>query len=88
MPGVQEEESQVVKTCYEFIYFQRVEDKPKTSVWECVSSESARAVLGHVKWYGPWRQYCFFPEGLTIFHGGCLQDICHFIKQLMDERKG
>jgi hypothetical protein len=75
-----------VKTEYEFIHFKKVEDKPKTSVWACMNTEN-RSVLGHVKWYGPWRQYCFFPEAFVVFHNGCLQDICHFIQQLKEERK-
>ena len=74
-----------MKTDYEFIYFVKVEDKPKTSVWDCRSIE--HIILGQVKWYSHWRQYCFYPDADTIFHGGCMQDICHFIGQLKEERK-
>jgi len=31
--------------------------------------------LGLIAWYGPWRQYCFFPQDGTVWSGGCLHDI-------------
>ncbi len=71
---------------YKYIYFIKVEDKPKTSVWHCRNQKS-NGLLGVVKWYGPWRQYCFLPEPNTIFNTGCFENINHFIKQLTDERK-
>jgi hypothetical protein len=46
-----------------------------------------RSILGHIKWYGPWRQYCFWPSPQTIFNPACLQDIREFIGDLMAERK-
>jgi len=70
-----------MKVAYKYIYFIKIENKPKTSVWHCLS-QSSHAVLGVVKWYGPWRQYCFFPEPDTIFNVGCHKDIDDFIGQL------
>ena len=66
---------------YEFIYFVLIEQKPKTGVYEC-RNNSSNIVLGIVKWYGPWRQYCFFPSGDTIFNVSCLDDIKDFIHKL------
>ena len=43
--------------------------------------------LGTVKWYGPWRQYCFYPEPQTIWNTGCLADIQDFLNVLKEERK-
>lgn len=66
---------------YKYIHFELV-DMPnrKTSVFLC-RNNSSKAILGQIKWYGPWRQYCFFPNDLaeTVFNVACLQDICHFI---------
>ena len=73
-----------MKTQYKFIYFIKVEDKPKTSVWDCISDSDW---LGQVKWYAPWRQYCFYPVPETIFNVGCFKDINDFIGQLEEERK-
>ena len=64
---------------YKVIHFVKIEDKPKTSVWECRSNNSNEC-LAVIKWYSPWRQYCFFPTPETVFNIGCLEDINHFIK--------
>lgn len=58
----------------------------KTEVYD-VLSKSSGGVLGHIKWYSSWRQYCFFPSPQCVFNNGCLVDIINFIKGLMDERK-
>lgn len=76
-------------TRYKFIHFVEIDPfgrrdpKRKTSVWECRNNRSDDA-LGRVQWYGPWRQYCFFPEPIDglVFNDGCLKDICHFMGQL------
>lgn len=71
-----------MKTEYQYIRFEKVAEKPKTAVYACLNIHSGDE-LGEVKWYGPWRQYCFFPAVLlAVFNVSCLQDICHFIKQL------
>jgi hypothetical protein len=43
-------------------FIRYVEDAPKakTKVWKVLAKESD-VLLGVVKWYGPWRQYSFFP---------------------------
>lgn len=43
--------------------------------------------LGLVKWYAPWRQYCFFPCKGTVWSKGCMQEITFFIDKIMEERK-
>jgi hypothetical protein len=35
-------------------------------------------LLGHVQWYGQWRQYSFFPHDATVFERKCLRDIASF----------
>ncbi len=37
--------------------------------------------LGEVKWYGSWRQYCFFPESDTVWNATCLKDIQAFLDE-------
>ena len=75
-----------MKTGYEYIYFEIIEEKPKTKVWGCYNNNSTTRI-GEVKWYAGWRQYCFFPYEDSVFSKGCLDDIGEFIQQLMDERK-
>lgn len=72
-------------TQYKYIYFTKVEDKRKTSVWDCRSKRNG-GLLGMVKWYGSWRQYCFMPESGTVFNISCNDDINSFIRQLTQER--
>lgn len=44
------------------------------------------ALLGTIRWYGPWRQFCFYPEPATIFNVGCMNDIESVIADLKGER--
>ena len=62
------------------------ETKPKTDVF-LVFSISSLEDLGMIKWYAPWRQYCFFPADDCVFSKSCLEDVNNFIQQLVDERK-
>ena len=61
---------------YKYIYFYKIED-----VFICKSLKDKND-LGIVKWYGPWRQYCFFPGNNTIFNKGCMDDIKDFINKI------
>lgn len=75
-----------MKTEYKYIYFIKVLDKPKTSVWHCRNKKSD-ALLGEIRWYAPWRQYCFLPESSTVFNKGCMANINFFINNLMENHK-
>ena len=71
----------------EFIEFKLIEEKPKTSVYSILNKKSMMT-LGYIKWYGPWRQYCFFPERIDlVLNMDCMQYIIDFIKELMEKRK-
>ena len=73
---------QDLKTDYQYLIFVEVPNPGrKTSVWEC-RNKNSQTVLGTVSWYGPWRQYCYFPSIQAVYSAGCLQDITHFINQL------
>lgn len=68
-----------MKTKYQYIRFDEIQTQKKTSAWACVSS--GPFPLGYVKWYGPWRRYCFFAQGFPVFSAGCLADIIDFLSQ-------
>lgn len=70
----------------QYLEFLKVDETEKTQIWQVLSMHRGY-VLGHIKWYGPWRQYCFYPTANTVFNVGCLLDIRFKIKELMDERK-
>jgi hypothetical protein len=71
----------------QYVEFQLAEEqKPKTKVWN-VLSKSMGDLLGIIKWYGPWRQYVFFPETETIYSSGCMAFITDFINRANSEQR-
>jgi hypothetical protein len=70
-----------------YLCFEELESKTKTKQF-AVRNKTQSFILGYVKWYGPWRRYCFFIDksGL-VFDAECLADIQDFLKNLMLERK-
>ncbi len=74
----------------EFIEFILIETKPKTEVYAIkkqMRKPFAGNILGYIKWYGPWRQYCLFPLENIIFNMDCMRYIIDFINELMEARK-
>lgn len=71
----------------QYLEFEMVGDTGKTTIWD-VLSKSNGFILGKIKWYPQWRQYCFFPTSETVFNHACLKDIHSCIKELMAERRG
>ena len=54
-------------------------EKPKkTKIYEVMSKGGAGA-LGLIKWFGPWRQYCFFPYQGSIWNKDCLKFVEEFL---------
>jgi len=68
-----------MKTQYQYLNFKETETKTKTPVWYCCGKTDT--ILGIVKWYSGWRQFCFFPVGQTVFNSGCLKDIDDFLSR-------
>lgn len=87
-----------MKTDYQFLRFEFLRKVGMTNIW-AMKSISSGDLLGVIKWYPRWRQYCLmidFPRDLTsgpnvllgiVLSAGCLRDIAEFIDQLMAERK-
>lgn len=40
--------------------------------------------VGKLRWYGAWRQYCFFPNPREqmVLHNGCLRDIAAYLDRM------
>ena len=57
----------------------------KTRVVE-VHSKTSNDVLGIIKWWPAWRQYCFFPEEGTVWSIGCMHQVHNFILDLKQRR--
>lgn len=43
--------------------------------------------LGQIRWYGPWRKYCFYPKSDIVFDVGCLGEVIDQIQIMMEKRK-
>lgn len=70
-----------------YLTFREVKASPgrKTKIW--VVRGTGDIKLGEVRWYAPWRQYCFYPEDATIWSTDCMIDLCEFIAKAELERK-
>ena len=75
----------------EYKYLVIIERSPvpnrKTSRFN-VRRRDNECLLGEIKWYSSWRQYCLFPVDDTVWSVGCLTDIQNFIEGLKKERVG
>ena len=70
-----------MKTRFKYIHFKKIEVKSKTAIWSCRNNHT-NSQLGMVKWYGPWRQYCYFDESMAVYNVGCLEDINEFLQSI------
>lgn len=69
-----------------FIRFIKL-DKPKNHKTDIVEIyNSSDDLLGTIKWYGPWRKYCFYPAELTLFDYECLNTILEVLDKMQMER--
>ena len=67
----------------EFIYIEKIElPKRKTPIYNLYSMHNKDIKLGEIKWFGARRQYCFFPEGNTVFDRKCLNYITSFLEEV------
>ena len=57
------------------------EHKPKTKV-VAVVNKTHKQEIGVIRWYGAWRQYCFYPHPNTIWNTACLNDVNNMITKL------
>jgi hypothetical protein len=61
-------------------------DTGKTKVWRVYNCNDGSR-LGRISWHGPWRKYCFWPEGHTIWSPDCLHDVAKFMEDQMKLRR-
>lgn len=70
----------------QYLVFEEQPTKTKTKVIHVVNRHHEN-VIGVIKWYGSWRQYCFFPTSDTVWNTGCLVDVQDVIQKLMQDRR-
>lgn len=51
----------------------------KTDTWEAWGLQTG-SHIGQVRWYAPWRKYCFYPGADRLFDETCLKSIAVFLE--------
>lgn len=67
-------------------YIEKIEGR-KTLIYYIYSKLNETVLLAEIKWYAPWRKYCFFPEDDIVFDNKCLKEILDFINFLNEKHK-
>jgi len=75
---------EIIKQTKFLIFVQLTRDKDRKTEVVTVNNKHHNMTIGVIKWYGSWRQYCFFPNGETIWNKDCLDDINSVIRDLMN----
>lgn len=70
----------------QYLSFVEAPTKGKTKVIAIVNRHHEE-IIGEIRWFGRWRQYCFFPRGETVWNTTCMDDVNSVIKQLREERE-
>jgi len=52
-----------------------------------IQSKNGNATLGYIRWYAPWRKYCYYSIAGGIFDVACMLEIVSFINKLTLERR-
>jgi hypothetical protein len=55
----------------------------KTRAWNIAPKDEGPNYhwIGGVRWYAPWRKYCFFPQPNTVYEQLCLREIADFCER-------
>lgn len=61
--------------------------KEKKTKWIAIINVHHEEIIGEIRWFSRWRQYCFYPYHDTVWNTTCMEDIQTVIKELMNERK-
>jgi hypothetical protein len=69
-----------------YLDFADLEAKGRKTKHIAVINKHHQEIIGEIKWFGKWRQYCFYPYDETVWNIGCLEAIQETIKDLALER--
>lgn len=77
-----------MKTDYDYFNVMKVPvpKERKTSIWRLVCKTNGR-ILGEIRWYSPWRQYCLYAVNKSIWSRSCNDQVNEIIQELMDMRR-
>lgn len=70
-----------------FIIIESKQENKKTNIYYIYTDEDKEILLGRVKWYSPWRKYCFYPEDNIVWDNKCLTELVEYLNKLNYEYK-
>lgn len=47
-----------------------------------VMAKKPHSLIGWIRWYGPWREWCFLPCQGTVWSESCMKDVIELVKRL------
>lgn len=77
------------KEWLEFIELPKTNKQAKTKVWN-VKNIQTHQIIGQIKWYSAWREYCFFyhnPREELVLAPSCSEQIARFCRTQMRKRR-
>ena len=78
-------ERQLEKT-YEFIQVQKLRPmQGRKTATRLIVNKRSGDLIGELRWYGPWRQWCFFPCPDTVWSAGCVRDVLDAISRAKEQ---
>jgi hypothetical protein len=57
-----------------------------TNIWQVVTSDRSRFLLGEIRWRAAWRKYVFHCFGDSVYEQTCLREIAEFCETKTKER--
>lgn len=70
----------------EFLRFEsQSSESGLTQIVEVYNSHLTR--LGQIRWFSPWRRYCFYPYPNSIYDAKCMGELISKIDELMSKRQ-
>lgn len=72
-------ESEVAYKGEYFYILKKTIEGRKTSIYHIINN--MRISIGSIKWFAPWRKYCFYPSTSTVWDNKCLQQILNLLNE-------
>ena len=78
--------NEIIKYQSDYFYItEEIIPNRKTPIYNIINNNNLK--IGQIKWYGPWRKFCFYPYPDTIWDSNCLQQLLDCMNTLNKEYK-
>ena len=67
-----------------FVVIEEQEENKKTPNLIIIKNKMK---IGVIKWYTPWRKFCFFPENNTVWDSQCISQVLSLVDLCNDRWK-